>query len=187
MAYTPRLQGPGHLNCGRRSQVPVKLIASSLRVPATIRGNRPAFSADIASYYYNYNNLPGSSFQARPGPDQKCSTVRVSWGSDGSARLQCLTDASHQPRRRRTRHARYTSFQECALPTTYCNPLSLSFLRVSLFDCGRGDRNRASPGTQVTTDASGYHMQRSPELHTANRGAGYQPPARPVCDLTPVR
>ncbi len=116
-------------------------------------------SADLASYYYNYKNLQVSSFQNAAAQIKNAAESEI-WGLEGSLRYQ-LTDAFDINAGAAYSHARYKSFKDAPY-YTYCNPAA----------CGA-----FGPGslTQVTTDASGYHMQRSPDF-TANLGASYDLP-----------
>ncbi|HEV7445274.1 MAG TPA: TonB-dependent receptor [Steroidobacteraceae bacterium] len=157
----------GILNVGGASQVPVKPESiDAFEVGYKYEDRR--FSADVASYYYNYKNLQVSSFQAGQAQIRNAAQSRI-WGAEGSARYR-LTDEFNINLGAAYTHARYTSFKNAPY-YTYCNPAVPAFSGQP-FDCGA-----IGPGslTQVTTDASGYHMQRSPDF-TANLGASYHTP-----------
>jgi iron complex outermembrane receptor protein len=157
----------GILNVGGASQVPVKPESiDAFEVGYKYEDRR--FSADLASYYYNYKNLQVSSFQAGQAQIRNAAQSRI-WGAEVSAHYR-LTDGFNINLGAAYTHARYTSFKNAPY-YTYCNPAVPAFSGQS-FDCGA-----IGPGslTQVTTDASGYHMQRSPDF-TANLGASYHTP-----------
>jgi iron complex outermembrane receptor protein len=157
----------GILNVGGASQVPVKPESiDAFEVGYKYEDRR--FSADLASYYYEYKNLQVSSFQAGTAQIRNAAQSRI-WGAEGSSHYK-LTDAFNINAGAAYTHARYTSFKNAPY-YTYCNP-SVPAFSGQPFDCGA-----IGPGalTQVTTDASGYHMQRSPDF-TANLGASYRTP-----------
>ena len=161
--YTSYTRGykAGILNVGGASQVPVK--------PETIdafevgyKYEDRLFSADLASFYYKYENLQVSSFQAGQAQIRNAAQSRI-YGLEGSVRYR-VTDAFNVNLGAAYTHARYESFENAPY-YTYCNP-------AVLFDCGA-----IGPGalSQTTADASDFHMQRSPDL-TGNLGASYQMP-----------
>jgi iron complex outermembrane receptor protein len=157
----------GILNVGGASQVPVKPEnIDAFEVGYKYENRR--FSADLASYYYKYKNLQVSSFQAGQAQIRNAAQSRI-WGLEASSRYK-LTDAFNVNAGAAYTHARYESFKNAPY-YTYCNPGVPAFSGQP-FDCGA-----IGPGalTQVTTDASGYHMQRSPDF-TANLGASYRTP-----------
>lgn len=157
----------GILNVGGSSQLPVApetIDAFEVGYKYEVR----RFSADVASYYYNYKNLQVSSFLAGLAEVRNAAQSRI-WGFDGSVHYR-LTDGFNIDAGAAYTHARYTSFKNAPY-STYCNPAVTAFSGQP-FDCGA-----IGPGalTQVTADASGNQMQRSPDF-TANLGASYFTP-----------
>lgn len=157
----------GILNVGGASQKPVK--------PETIdafeigyKYDNRHLALDVSSYYYNYKNLQVSSFQSGQAQITNAAQSRI-WGADGDLRLK-LTEAFNVNLGVAYTHARYRSFGTAPF-YTYCNPAVPAFSGAA-FACGA-----IGPGAlaQVTTDASGYQMQRAPDF-TGNIGASYRVP-----------
>jgi iron complex outermembrane recepter protein len=167
----------GILNVGGASQVPVK--------PETINAYEVGYkyddrrlSADFAAYYYSYKNLQVSSYQSGAAQIRNAAQSRI-YGLEGSLRYQ-ISEAFNVNAGAAYTHARYKSFKNAPY-YTYCNP-AVPLFSGQPFECSAVPT--ANPAvflpdagglTQVTTDASGYHMQRSPD-YTANLGASYKVP-----------
>ena len=122
-----------------------------------------AFSVDLAGFYYDYKNLQVSSFQNGAAQIRNAASSRI-YGAEAQARYR-FSDAFNVYGGIAWTHARYRSFANAPY-YTYCDPAPGTPL-----NCGA---NFAAAGSiiQTTTDASGFHMQRSPEF-SGNIGASY--------------
>jgi iron complex outermembrane receptor protein len=152
----------GILNVGGLSQVPVKPEHISA-YEVGYKFSNSVFSADLAGYYYDYKNLQVSSFQNGAAKITNAATSEI-YGLEGQFRYRVTEDFNVNGGAAWT-HARYKSFRDAPF-YSYCDPAAAA---ASAMACGA-----IGPGslTQTTTDASGFHMQRSPSF-TANVGANY--------------
>ncbi|WP_428310081.1 TonB-dependent receptor [Hydrocarboniphaga sp.] len=169
--YASYTQGykAGILNVGGASQVPVKPEEiDAFEVGYKYEDRRLA--ADMAAFHYDYRNLQVSSYQSGAAQVRNAAESTI-YGLDGAVRYK-FTDAFSMNLGATWTHARYDSFKNAPFysycdPDPNANPTANS--EVPSY-CGAPENNGAL--TQVTSDASGYHMQRSPDF-TATLGASH--------------
>jgi iron complex outermembrane recepter protein len=157
----------GILNVGGLSQQPVKPEKISAFEVGYKFDNR-FFSADLSGFYYDYKNLQVSSFQSGAAQIRNAASSEI-YGLEAQLRYR-VTDAFTVYGGAAWTHARYKSFPNAPF-YSYCDPAagpgSLLFCVPPAFG-GLG----AGAVVQALTDASGYKMQRAPDL-TGNIGASY--------------
>ena len=152
----------GILNVGGLSKVPVK----PEKINAFELGykfDNHALSVELAGYYYDYSNLQVSSFQNGAAQIRNAASSEI-YGLEGQVRYR-FSSAFNVNAGAAWTHARYKSFKNAPY-YSYCDT---AVAAPNAMACGV-----FGPGslTQTTTDASGLHMQRAPEV-TANLGASY--------------
>lgn len=152
----------GILNVGGLSQQPVK--------PETINAfetgykfDNRIFSLDLAAFYYDYKNLQVSSYQFGAAIINNAASSEI-YGLEAQLGYHVSKDFSLNASGAYT-HARYKSFPGAPY-YNYCDPAATSF--ANPLYCFQG----AGTLAQTSIDASGYHVQRSPDF-TATLGAQY--------------
>ena len=157
----------GILNVGGQSQLPV----APEEIDAYELGYKRddgTLSFDVAAFYYDYQNLQVSSFQNGAAQIRNAASSTI-YGAEAQARWRA-TDALIVFGGAGYTHAEYESFANAPF-YSYCDPAIASPppALANPMACGP-----YGPGslTQSIADASGFQMQRSPEV-TANLGASY--------------
>ena len=157
----------GILNVGGLSQQPVK--------PETINAFEAGYKFDnrtvaleLAGFYYDYKNLQVSSYQSGAAQIRNAASSEV-YGLEAQARIRVTPDLTVSGGAAWT-HARYKSFKNAPF-YSWCDPAAAAGTALWCVPIALGG---SGPGglLQTSTDASGYHMQRAPEL-TANLLASY--------------
>ncbi len=158
----------GILDVGGLSQQPIK--------PETINAfeagykfDNRTFSFDFAGYYYDYKNLQVSSFQSGAAQIRNAASSEI-YGLEAQFRYRVSNAFSIYGGGAWT-HARYKSFPNAPF-YSYCDPTAPA---TSALWCVPQALGGFGPGAivQASTDASGFHMQRSPEF-SGNLGASYK-------------
>lgn len=161
----------GILNVGGLSQVPVKPEKISAYEIGYKYDDR-ILAFDLAGYVYNYRDLQFSSYQNGAAQIRNAQSSDI-YGLEAQVRYRA-TDTVMLYGGLGWTHAEYDSFENAPY-YNYCDP-SLVFnpLLPDSHACVPIAMGGSGPGalTQVTRDASGLQMQRSPE-YTANLGASY--------------
>jgi iron complex outermembrane receptor protein len=152
----------GILNVGGLSQVPVKPEDIDA-FEAGYKYGDSRLSFDVAGFYYDYKNLQVSSYQNGAARITNAATSEI-YGAEAQVRYRVTDDFNVFGGAAYT-HARYKSFMNAPF-YSYCDPLAVAPNDMACGPIGPGSL------TQTTTDASGLHMQRSPEF-TANIGGAY--------------
>ena len=157
----------GILNVGGLSQLPVEpeeIDAFELGYKFETRG----YSVDLAAFFYDYKDLQFSSFQNGAAQIRNAEGSEI-YGLEAQGRFQVTDNFSIFGGAAWT-HAEYESFENAPY-YTYCDPTAAVGTAIG---CVPFELGGFGPGAiaQVTADASGLEMQRSPEL-TANIGASY--------------
>jgi iron complex outermembrane recepter protein len=152
----------GILNVGGASYVPIDPETNDAFEVGYKYDDR-RLSADVATYYYKYKNLQVSSFQAGTAEIRNAAEAKI-WGLEGSLRYN-LSDAFNVSAGAAYTHARYSSFTNAPY-TTYCDPTAPATNAIACGPIGAGSL------TEIVTDASNFHMQRSPDF-TGNVGVSY--------------
>lgn len=152
----------GILNVGGSSQQPIAPETNDA-FEAGFKFDNRQFSFDMAGFYYSYKNLQVSSFQNGAARIRNAASAEI-YGLEGQARYRVDNHLTVNGGASWT-HARYKSFTNAPY-YSYCDPSVTSFANPLI--CTQG------PGgiTETTTNASGFHMQRSPDF-TANLGMSY--------------
>lgn len=157
----------GILNVGGLSQQPVRPEKINA-FEAGYKYDDRALSTSLAAFYYDYKNLQVSSFQSGAAQIRNAASSEI-YGLEGQARYRASDTVTLYGGAAWT-HARYKSFPNAPF-YSYCDPAagpaSLLFCVPPAFG-GLG----AGALVQALTDASGFKMQRAPEL-TGNIGASY--------------
>jgi iron complex outermembrane receptor protein len=128
---------------------------------------------DLASFFYNYKNLQVSSYQEGAADITNAATARI-YGLEGQLRYNLMENFDVNVGATWT-HARYRSFTNAPF-YGYCDPAAGA---TSPTYCASG----AGSIVETTTNASGDHMQRSPD-YTANVGASYRVPTETAGQFT---
>jgi iron complex outermembrane receptor protein len=151
----------GILNVGGLSQLPVKpedIDAFELGY----KFDNHKFGVDLAGFYYDYKNLQVSSFQSGAAEIRNAASSEI-YGIEGAVRYSVDSHLDLKAGLAWT-HARYKSFTNAPF-YSYCDPVAPN---TSALFCSQGIGGIA----QTTVDASGFKMQRSPDV-TANFAANY--------------
>ena len=130
-------------------------------------------AVDLASFFYNYKNLQVSSYQEGAADITNAATARI-YGLEGQLRYNILENFDVNVGAT-WNHARYRSFTNAPF-YGYCDPAAGA---TSATYCASG----AGSIVETTTNASGDHMQRSPD-YTANLGASYRIPTEKTGQFT---
>ena len=130
-------------------------------------------AVDLASFFYNYKNLQVSSYQEGAADITNAATARI-YGLEGQLRYNLMENFDVNVGATWT-HARYRSFTNAPF-YGYCDPAAGA---TSQTYCASG----AGSIVETTTNASGDHMQRSPD-YTANLGASYRIPTEKAGQFT---
>ena len=157
----------GILNVGGLSQQPVKpenIDAFELGYKYDDR----TLAVDLAGFYYDYSNLQVSSFQSGAAQIRNAASSRV-YGLEAQLRYR-VSDAFNLTGGVAWTHARYRSFANAPY-YGYCDPTAGAASPLFCVPPAFGGLG-AGAIVQSSTDASGFHMQRSPEF-TGNVGANY--------------
>jgi len=161
----------GILNVGGLSQQPVAPEEINAYEIGYKFDNR-TLAVDLASFFYEYSDLQFSSFQNGAAQIRNAESSEV-YGAEGQFRWRA-SDALSLYGGVAYTHAEYTSFENAPL-YAYCDPngpaLGTPGSAITCVDIALGGFGLGGI-TQVTADASGRQMQRSPEW-TANLGASY--------------
>ncbi|MDB5970391.1 MAG: TonB-dependent receptor [Hydrocarboniphaga sp.] len=165
--YASYAQGykAGILNVGGDSQKPVapeKNKAFELGYKYETR----TWAADLAGFLYDYKDLQVSSFQNGAANITNAASARI-YGLEGQVRYSLNRNLNVNAGGTWT-HARYRSFAGAPF-YGYCDPQASA---GSPSYCASGSGSIV----EVTTDASGYRMQRAPD-YTATLGSSYRIPA----------
>ena len=159
----------GILNVGGKSQLPVKPEEiNAYEVGYKLEDGRVSF--DVAAYLYDYTDLQFSSYQNGAAQIRNAKSSEI-YGLDVQGRIQA-TDNLQVYGGAAWMQAEYKSFENAPY-YTYCDPtedapsLAIACVPIDLGGFGPGAL------AQVTADASGLSMQRSPEF-TATLGASYE-------------
>jgi iron complex outermembrane receptor protein len=154
----------GILNVGGLSQVPVK--------PETINAfevgykfDNRTLTLDFAGFYYDYKNLQVSSYQFGAAIINNAASSEI-YGLEAQLGYRVNKDFSLNANAAYT-HARYKSFPGAPF-YNYCDPSIPAAQFTNPLYCTQG----AGTLAQTSIDASGYHVQRSPDF-TASIGANY--------------
>lgn len=159
----------GILNVGGGSLLPIRPESIDAFEVGAKYDDR-AISLDLATFYYKYNDLQVSSFQAGQAQIRNAAKSEI-YGIEGSARYR-VTDALNLSAGFAWVHARYKSFPNAPY-YGYCDPSITAAQNTAGVQgyCANG----AGGLTQYTVNATGYHMQRSPDF-TASVQASYTVP-----------
>jgi iron complex outermembrane receptor protein len=125
------------------------------------------FSADLAGYYYDYKDLQVSSYQNGAAQIRNAASSEI-YGLEAQLRYR-VSDAFNVYGGGAWTHARYKSFPNAPY-YGYCDPTVTSMSNP--LNCAFSGTTEAGGIVQTSVNASGYHMQRSPEF-TGNLGASY--------------
>jgi iron complex outermembrane receptor protein len=162
----------GILNVGGSSQKPVEPETNdAFEVGYKFQKSRWGF--DLAAFSYNYKNLQVSSYQAGAAQITNAASAKI-YGVEGQLRYNLLSNIDLNLGGTWI-HARYKSFPNAPF-YGYCDPAATAGTATS---CTSG----AGSVIETTTNASGYHMQRSPD-YTANMGASYHVPTSQAGEFT---
>jgi iron complex outermembrane receptor protein len=156
----------GILNVGGLSQQPVAPEKINAYEVGYKYENR-RFSADLAGFYYDYKNLQVSSYQNGAAQIRNAASSEI-YGAEAQLRYR-VTDAFNVYGGVAWTHARYKSFPNAPY-YQYCDPAVTS--TSSPLNCLFSGTQSAGGIVQTSVNASGYHMQRSPDF-TGNLGASY--------------
>ena len=162
-AYASYTRGykAGILNVGGDSEKPVAPETNdAFEVGYKFADRR--LSVELASFLYEYKNLQVSSFQAGAAEITNAASAEI-YGVEGQFHYR-FDDHLDLNAGGVWTHARYKSFAKAPF-YSYCDP-TVSF--TSPLFCASGSGSLV----ETTTNASGDHMQRSPDF-TANAGASY--------------
>lgn len=157
----------GILNVGGLSQQPVKPEKISAFELGYKFDNR-ILSADFSGFYYDYKNLQVSSFQSGAAQIRNAASSEI-YGLEGQLRYR-VSDAFNVYGGAAWTHARYKSFTNAPF-YSYCDPTAGPTSPLFCVPPAFGGLG-AGALVQAFTDASGFKMQRAPEL-TGNIGASY--------------
>ncbi|NGY06856.1 TonB-dependent receptor [Solimonas terrae] len=162
--YASYTQGykAGILNVGGYSLQPVKPEKNNA-YEIGYKYEERKWALDLASFLYDYKDLQVSSFQAGAAQITNAATARV-YGVEGQVRYSVTRTFDINAGATWT-HARYRSFKNAPF-YGYCDPAVADPTAPTY--CASGDGSIV----QVTNDASGDRLQRSPDF-TANIGANY--------------
>ncbi len=167
--YVSYTQGykSGILNVGGTSQKPVEPEEIEAYEVGYKFDNRK-FSLDLAAYFYDYTDLQFSSFQNGAAQIRNAKSSEI-YGLEAQSRYQLNEKFSIYGGVAWT-HAEYKDFDNAPY-YSYCDPTAAVGTAIGCVPTALGG---FGPGalTQVTADASGNEMQRSPEW-TGNIGASY--------------
>ncbi len=150
----------GILNVGGLSQLPVKPETINAYEIGYKYGDR-SLSVDLAGFYYDYKNLQVSSYQFGAAIINNAASSEI-YGLEGQLAYRVSEDFKLNANVSYT-HARYKSFPGAPY-YNFCDPAAVSGDLL----CVQG----AGTLAQTTINASGYHVQRSPDF-TASIGAEY--------------
>jgi iron complex outermembrane receptor protein len=153
----------GILNVGALSQVPVNPEINDA-YEVGYKFSERQFSFDLAGYYDNYKNLQVSSYNNGALAVTNAASAEI-YGVEGQVRYRVDSHLDFDAGAAWT-HARYTSFKN-APAESYCDPTVVAPSNPMF--CSQG----AGGITQTAINASGFHMQRSPDF-TASLGANYR-------------
>lgn len=158
----------GLLNVGGYSYRPVK----PERINAYELGYKYGdgrFTAELSGFYYDYSNLQVSSFQAGTARITNAASSEI-YGIEGQASARITSDLTISGGLAWT-HARYKSFLNAPF-YQFCDPGAV--FGASPVACTPTSLGGLGPGALVetVTDASGFKMQRTPEL-TGNLAVSY--------------
>jgi iron complex outermembrane receptor protein len=155
----------GILNVGGDSQRPVAPETNDA-FEIGYKYEKSRWAVDLAGFFYDYKNLQVSSFQAGAANITNAASARI-YGIEGQLRYNVVNNLDLNAGGTWI-HARYRSFPNAPF-YGYCDPAAASFTSPTF--CASG------PGSivETTTNASGDHMQRSPD-YTGNVGASYRIP-----------
>jgi iron complex outermembrane recepter protein len=120
------------------------------------------FNLDLAGFLYNYKNLQVSSYQSGAAEIRNAASARI-YGVDAQGRYRFDSHLEFNAGMTWL-HARYTSFPNAPY-YSYCDPTAAY---GNALYCSSG----AGSIAETTTNASGYHMQRAPDV-SGNVGASY--------------
>ena len=163
----------GILNVGGDSQKPVAPETNDA-FEIGYKYERSRWGVDLAGFFYDYKNLQVSSFQAGAAQITNAASARIH-GIEGQLRYNVVNNLDLTAGATWI-HARYRSFTNAPF-YGYCDPAAASFTAPTF--CASG------PGSivQTATNASGYHMQRSPD-YSGNVGASYRIPTPQTGEFT---
>jgi iron complex outermembrane receptor protein len=154
----------GILNVGGYSQVPVEPETNdAYEVGYKFEG--PKLAADLAGFFYHYKDLQVSSYQAGNAQITNAASARI-YGVESALRYAVSSDLNLNLGATWI-HARYTSFPNAPF-YGYCDPAAV-FPAATACTSGKGSI------VETTTNASGDHMQRSPDF-SGNLGGSYRLP-----------
>lgn len=130
--------------------------------------SQSGITAEVSGFYYDYKNLQVSSFQAGTARIRNAASSEI-YGIEAQMSARVTPDFTLSGGIAWT-HARYKSFRNAAF-YQFCDPAAALRSPVA---CTPMDMGGFGPGALVetVTDASGFKMQRSPEI-TANLAASY--------------
>jgi iron complex outermembrane receptor protein len=151
----------GILNVGGASFVPVQPESISA-FEGGYKYETRAFAIDLAGYYYDYKNLQVSSFTGGLAQITNAASSEI-YGFEAQGRYS-VSSAFDLNAGLAYTHARYKSFANAPF-YGYCDPSVAGACAYGI----------AGGIVQSTTNASGYHVQRSPDF-TANATAAYHVP-----------
>jgi iron complex outermembrane recepter protein len=157
----------GILNVGGLSQQPIQPENIDAFEVGAKFDNR-TFSFDVAAFYYDYKNLQVSSFQSGAAQIRNAASSEI-YGLEAQFRYRLNSSFNIYGGAAYTR-ARYKSFANAPF-YSWCDPAAAA--GTALW-CVPQSLGGFGPGAivQASTDATGFQMQRSPEM-TANLGASY--------------
>lgn len=173
--YASYTQGykAGILNVGGYSMQPVKPEKNNA-YELGYKYEQRKWAVDLASFLYDYKDLQVSSFQAGAAQITNAATARV-YGVEGQVRYSVTRTFDINAGATWT-HARYRSFQNAPF-YGYCDPAVADMAAPTYCASGAGSI------VQITHDASGDRLQRSPDF-TANLGANYLIPTAEIGQFT---
>jgi iron complex outermembrane receptor protein len=158
----------GILNVGGDSQKPVNPETNDA-FEVGYKYEKSRLGVDLAAFHYNYKNLQVSSFQAGAAQITNAASAKI-YGVEGQLRYNVAGNLDLNAGATWT-HARYKSFRNAPF-YGYCDP-------AVAFSCASG----VGSIVETTVDASGFHMQRSPEF-SGNLGAAYRIPTANAGEFT---
>jgi iron complex outermembrane receptor protein len=177
--YASYAQGykAGILNVGGNSQKPVSPEKNNA-FEVGYKYEQRSWAVDLASFLYDYKDLQVSSFQDGAAEITNAASARI-YGLEGQIRYSVTHNLDVNAGGAWT-HARYRSFEGAPF-YGYCDPgaPTPTLETPSPTYCASGEGSII----QVQTDASGYHMQRSPDF-TATLGSSYRIPADDIGEFT---
>jgi iron complex outermembrane receptor protein len=157
----------GILNVGGASQQPIRPEKiNAFEAGFKYDGGRLSF--DFAGFCYDYKNLQVSSYQSGQAQIRNAASSEI-YGLEAQFRYR-VSDSFSVYGGASWTHARYKSFPNAPF-YSYCDPVAPATPALACVPPALGG---AGPGgiVQSSIDASGFHMQRSPEF-TGNLGASY--------------